>query len=122
MKLRTAIQSAAATVGLLACTGCHSYQIETTVVNRTGAEIKLLEVDYPSASFGANSLTTGAVFHYPIQLRGSGTLTVQYTGSGGRQAKLYGPALTERQEGRIEIVLLPDGKAEFHPQLNPPFL
>ena len=45
-------------------TGCHSYHIETTVENRTGAAIQLLEVDYPSASFGADSLAAGAVFNY----------------------------------------------------------
>jgi hypothetical protein len=29
-----------------------------------------------------------------------------------------GPILAEQQEGRIEIVLLPEGKAEFHPELT----
>lgn len=102
---------------LFAVEGCHSYHIETTVENRTGGTIQLLEVDYPSASFGANSLAAGAVFPYRIQLRGNGLLRVQYTGSDGRQAQIEGPALTEPQEGQIEIVLLPGGKAEFHPHL-----
>jgi hypothetical protein len=44
---------------------------------------------------------------------------VEYTGSDGRQAKINGPALAERQEGRIQIVLRPGGNAEFHPQLSP---
>jgi len=30
-----------------------------------------------------------------------------------------GPTLAERQEGSLRIVLLPDGKAEFHPALRP---
>ena len=104
---------------LLWAVGCHSYHIETTVENRTGEVIRLLEVDYPSASFGSDRLAAGAVLHYRIQLRGSGPLKVQYTGSDGRQTQVEGPALAERQEGRIEIVLLPGGKAEFHPQLTP---
>jgi hypothetical protein len=33
--------------------------------------------------------------------------------------QITGPTLYEKQEGSIEIVLLPDGKAEFHPSLNP---
>jgi len=98
--------------------GCHSYHVETTVENRTGRAIQLLEVDYPSASFGANSLAPGEVFHYRIQLRGNGPLKVQYTGSDGRQAQMDGPALAEPQEGWLEIVLLPGGKAEFHPKLS----
>jgi hypothetical protein len=104
---------------LIWAAGCHSYHVETTVENRTGAAIQLLEVDYPSASFGANSLAAGEAIHYRIQLRGSGALRVQYTSSDGRQAQIEGPTLAERQEGRLGIVLLPGGKAEFHPELTP---
>jgi hypothetical protein len=99
--------------------GCHSYHIETTVENRTGEVIRLLEVDYPSASFGADRLAAGAALHYRIQLRGSGPLKVEYTASDGRQVRVDGPMLAEPQEGRIGIVLLVGGKAEFLPQLTP---
>lgn len=105
--------------GVAGLAGCHSYHVETTVENRTGAPIKLLEVDYPSASFGDGTLDAGEVFHYRIQLQGSGPLKVQYTDVGGHQPMITGPTLTERQEGQLEIVLLPDGKAEFHPHLTP---
>jgi hypothetical protein len=44
---------------------------------------------------------------------------VQYTDGNGKQVQLDGPTLTEPQEGRLEIVLLPEGKAEFHPELTP---
>ncbi|MGA3373326.1 MAG: hypothetical protein ABSC48_16340 [Terracidiphilus sp.] len=104
---------------VLSLAGCHSRHIDTTVENRTGGAIQLLEVDYPSASFGANSLAAGEVFHYRIHLRGSGGLKVEYTASDGRQTQIEGPALAEPQEGRIEIVLLPGGNAEFHPHLAP---
>jgi hypothetical protein len=89
------------------------------VENRTGQPIQLLEVDYPSASFGANKLDAGEIFHYRIQLRGSGPVKVQYTADGGRQTQIDGPSVAERQEGVLQIVLLPGGKAEFHPQLTP---
>jgi hypothetical protein len=32
---------------------------------------------------------------------------------------MTGPELAERQEGRLQIVLLPQGKVEFHPELTP---
>jgi len=103
----------------LAC-GCHSYHVDTTVENRTGAPVQLLEVDYPSASFGTDSLAPGADFHYRIQILGSGPLKVQYTESATHKVRqISGPQLFERQEGRLEVVLLPEGKAEFHPELNP---
>ena len=100
--------------------GCHSYHVDTTVENRTGAAIQLLEVDYPSASFGVGSLAAGAAFHYRIQLRSSGPVKVQYTAGDGRQAvQIEGPTLAEPQQGQLQIVLLPAGKAEFHPELTP---
>ena len=93
--------------------------MEATVENRTGAPIQQLEVDYPSASFGADKLAAGADFHYRIQLRGSGPIKVQYTSADGHPVQINGPAVAERQEGQLEIVLLPEGKADFHPQLTP---
>ena len=117
------IPAAIVAPALMTLTGCHSYHIETTVENRTGAPIQLLEVDYPSASFGADSLAANAVFHYRIQLRGSGPLKVLYTANDGspvqRQIQIDGPVLAERQEGSLQIVLLAAGKAEFHPELTP---
>ena len=119
MKFHTGIFAAIVFAASAWMAGCHSYHVETTVENRTGAAIQLLEVDYPSASFGANSLDAGAVLHYRIQLRGSGALKVQYTAGSGKLVQLDGPVLAEPQEGRIQIVLLPEGKAEFHPELTP---
>jgi len=116
------IRAAILLAALLVVTGCRSYHVETTVENRTGAAIQLLEVDYPSASFGADGLAAGADLHYRIQIQGSGPLKVQYTAGGGSKEqiiKMNGPTLSERQQGSVQIVLLPGGKAEFHPQLTP---
>jgi len=99
--------------------GCRSAHIEVTVENRTGAPIRLLEVDYPSASFGSDSLAADATMHYRIQVQGSGPVKVQYSANDGRQTQVNGPTLVEHQEGRLGIVLLPGGKAEFHPALSP---
>jgi hypothetical protein len=99
--------------------GCHSYRIQATVENRTGAAIELLEVDYPSASFGLDKMAAGADYRYGFQLRGSGPIKVQYTEAASQRIRqMTGPQVAERQEGQLEIVLLPDGKAEFHPQLT----
>lgn len=110
---------ALAVTALAAATGCHSYHIDATVENRTGSPIQLLEVDYPSASFGSNTLAAGADFHYRIQLRGSGQIKVQYTTPDEHPVQIDGPAVAERQEGALQIILLPGGKAEFQPHLTP---
>ncbi len=120
MQSRSLALSGVLLLASLAC-GCHSYQIETTVENKTGAAIELLEVDYPSATFGVDELAAGASYHYRFQVRGSGPVKVQYSDSTTHQQKqINGPELSERQEGKLEIVLLPGGKAEFHPELTPP--
>lgn len=98
---------------------CHSYHIDASIENRTGGPVTLLEVDYPSASFGTDAVAVDSVFHYRLQTRGSGQISVQYTAPNGHQVQVKGPILHEKQEGSIEIVLLPDGKAEFHPTLKP---
>jgi hypothetical protein len=106
-------------VGLGLTLGCHSYHIEATIENRTGGPIKLMEVDYPSASFGTDALAANSEFHYRLQTRGSGPISVQYTAANGQQVQAIGPTLFEGQEGSIQIVLLPDRKADFHPSLQP---
>ena len=103
----------------LAISGCHSAHVEVTVVNQTGGPVRLLEVDYPSASFGADSLAAGATMHYRIQLQGNGPLKVLYTAGDNRQTQIQGPTVAEGQAGKLEIILEPAGKAEFHPLLGP---
>ena len=114
---------AATALPALLASGCHSYHVDVTIENRTGAPVQLLEVDYPSASFGAGSLTADGVYHYRIQLRGSGPVKILYsvseTGHPQHSVQIEGPSLAELQEGSLQIVLLPGGKAEFHPELTP---
>src|ERR1700691_2559525 len=94
---------------VLLFSACHSYHIDATIENRTGADIQLLEVDYPSASFGADRIASGAIYHYRFQVNGSGPLKITYTGAGERQVQIAGPTLAERQQGQLKIVLLPAG-------------
>jgi hypothetical protein len=114
---------AATALPALLASGCHSYHVDVTIENRTGAPVQLLEVDYPSASFGAGSLAAKGVYHYRIQLRGSGPVKILYsvseTGHPQHSVQIEGPSLAELQEGSLQIVLLPGGKAEFHPELTP---
>ena len=104
---------------ITALTACHSYHIDATILNHTGGTISLLEVDYPSASFGVDTIVADGTYHYRLQVRDSGPIKVQYTAPNEHQVQITGPTLYEKQEGSIEIILLPDGKAEFHPALNP---
>jgi hypothetical protein len=97
---------------------CHSSHIDVTVKNSTGAPVRLLEVDYPSASFGSDALAPGANMHYRIQVQGTGQLKVQYTGADSRPVQINGPTLAEHQDGALDVDLLPAGKADFHLHLS----
>ena len=103
----------AALVGALAVAGCKSEHVDVTVENRTGSPVRLLEVDYPNASFGADSLATGATMHYRIQVQGNGPMKVQYASPDNKQPQVQGPELRANQAGSLRIVLLPGGKAKF---------
>ncbi|MGH9590760.1 MAG: hypothetical protein ACRD25_10205 [Terracidiphilus sp.] len=105
---------------LLVAASCRNYLVLVTVENRTGGAINLLEVDYPSASFGVDALPAGAVFHYHVQLQDSGSIKVMYADGQKHRHQSTGPTLHQGQKGQLEIVLEPGGKTEFHPELNPP--
>jgi len=103
----------------LSCIGCKSYWVDTRVENQTGQPVRQLEVDYPSASFGVNNLAPGAVMHYRFQIRGSGPVKVEYISNDGKSNRAQGLTLMERQQGQLTLRLLPLGKVEFVPSLQP---
>jgi hypothetical protein len=109
---------AAATMLALATTGCHSHWVDATIENQTGATVHELEVDYPTASFGKNALEAGQSMHYRFQIRGSGPVKVEYTFDNGKLTHAQGLDLAERQQGQLEIRLMPQGKVEFLPKLE----
>jgi hypothetical protein len=94
---------------LTAATGCHSPYVQATVSNRTDKPIELLEVDYPSASFGTQNLAPGADFHYRFKVLGSGGTKLLYTDSAHQDHKSDGPSLKEGAEGSLVIVIAPNG-------------
>jgi hypothetical protein len=94
---------------LLAVTGCHSAYVEATVSNRTSQPLVLVEVDYPSASFGTQGLAPGADFHYRFKVLGSGVMKLTYTDSARKDQSSKGPYLTEGAEGPVTVTIAPDG-------------
>jgi hypothetical protein len=97
---------------------CKSYWIDATVENDTGQAIHELEVDYPTASFGTNTLLPGAKMHYRIQIRGSGPVHVEYTGDDHKTWRQQGSDLAEHEQGQFTIRLMPQGKVEFLPKVD----
>ena len=109
LTLMRSIPALALLTTLIASTGCHSPYVATTVSNRTSRPIELLEVDYPSASFGTQNLAPGADFHYRFKVLGSGSMKLLYTDSIHQDHKSDGPFLKEGAEGPLAIVIADSG-------------
>ncbi len=103
---------------LLLFAGCHSAFVNATVENHTGGAISPLEVDYPSASFGTNSLPAGATYKYRFKILGSGPTKLVWTDARHQEHTAPGPDLREGQEGSLLIELIPDG-VRWSPSLKP---
>ena len=46
--------------------GCHSAFVETTIDNQSASAVRLVEVDYPSASFGVSSIDVALKVPLPL--------------------------------------------------------
>ncbi|WP_074655670.1 hypothetical protein [Terriglobus roseus] len=109
-----------ATLGAsVALIGCHSHYIQATITNASDAPLNVVQVDYPSASFGTQLLAPGASFHYRFKLLGSGNIKVSFTDAARQDHAQTGPWLNEGQEGTLEITLPSQDHAEFHTSLKP---
>jgi hypothetical protein len=91
----------------LTLTGCHSAIIAATISNHTPQPLTLIELDYPSASFGTQSLAPGQDFHYRFKLIGNGPTTLLWTDAARQDHKVPGPELREGEEGTLHITFAP---------------
>jgi hypothetical protein len=89
--------------------GCHSPYVNAVVSNRTSETVSLVEVDYPSASFGTQTLAPGQDFKYRFKVMGSGDLKVLWTDAERKDHTVNGPELKEGDEGGLQVVLRPGG-------------
>jgi hypothetical protein len=80
--------------------------VAAEVVNASGAAVSLVEVDYPSASFGTESLAAGAVYPYRFKILGSGKTKVLWTDANHVEHSVAGPVLQEGQEGSLRVTIV----------------
>lgn len=118
------LKAALAAASLFLClflAACRSPYVETTITNHTGAEVNLVEVDYPDASFGTQQIAASDTFHYRFKILGPtpGPVKVTFTGPDKKAHNATGPILYPGQQGRLSITLDPGGKVEWTPELSP---
>ena len=102
---------------LMLCAGCHSRFVEVTIVNQ-GPVMRVMEFDYPSASFGANMLDSGAKYHYRFKIQGSGPLSLQYQDALGHNRTSEGPKVDQGEEGSLLVNIDARGTVTWTPTLT----
>jgi hypothetical protein len=99
--------------------GCRSRFVEVTIVNQ-GPAMHVMEFDYPSASFGANVLATGAKYHYRFKIQGSGPLSLEYEDASGHTHTAQGPKVDQGDQGSLLVNIDPLGTVTWTPNLTHP--
>jgi hypothetical protein len=107
MRLIPTPRVALAALALATLTGCHSHYISMDVRNASAKPITLIEVDYPSASFGIDALAAGATYHYRFKILGDGPTKILWTDATQHNHTVAGPSLSEGQEGTLTATLTP---------------
>lgn len=101
---RVAVVLAALVVTLM-ISGCHSAYVNATISNHTPTPITVVQVEYPSASFGTQTIAPGQEFKYRFKVLGSGTVKLTYTDAAQVEHKFTGPSLKEGDEGNLSAVV-----------------
>ncbi len=104
---------------LLSMLGCHSKYVETTITNGSAKLLTVIQVEYPSASFGVQTLPPGQSFHYRFKLYGTGPLKLTFFDAKAQEHHQVGPVLTEGQEGQLTIAFPAQDHATFQMRLRP---
>ncbi len=102
----------------LTLTACRSAFVQTAIVNHTGSTVRLIEVDYPSASFGTEQIARDATYHYRFKIQDSGPVTISFTTGDNKVHTSTGPTLTQGQQGSLIITLGVNGTVTWAPELS----
>lgn len=105
---------------LVAVQGCRSAYVETTLENNGPQAVSVVEVDYPSASFGVQTLAAHASYHYHFKVQGSGPLSISFTSLDKKTHNATGPELAEGQHGELKITVQPDYSVTWDKNLSLP--
>lgn len=103
---------------LVSLPGCHSPFVQATIENQGQSPVRLVEVDYPDASFGVSNIAAQSQFHYRFKIQGSGPLKIEFTDATGKVHDNDGPQLSQGQEGSLNIIIEPTGEVTWQPELT----
>lgn len=103
-----------------ASAGCHNPLrnplVATTIINHQSTPVRLLEFDYPFASFGSDSLAAGGEFHHSFAIEGAGPLTLHFMDAAGKNHTVKGPSVQGGDIGSLSVTI--DGSGAVQWSLN----
>ena len=114
---RTVVALLSSSIVLLA--GCHSHYIQATVTNHSDAEVSVVQVEYPGATFGTQSIAPGGSFYYRFKLLGSGDLKVSWIDAQKHDHAVKSLHLNEGQEGTLVVDFSSQTSVTVTPGLRP---
>ena len=80
----------------------------------------VMEFDYPSASFGANVLATGAKYQYRVKVQGPGSLSLLYEDAAGKTHTAAGPKVELGDQGSLLVNVDPAGAVTWTSTITNP--
>jgi hypothetical protein len=92
---------------------CRSRGIDVTIQNNGPATVRNLEVDYPGAAFGTDSIAPGSSFSYRIKPLSTGEVTLSFAQEKGGAFKQKGPTVRAQEEGRLMLILEQDANHQW---------
>lgn len=103
--------------GFLA-TGCQTRFVAMTIENNTDHPLKMVELDYPGASFGVSTLAPHGVYSYRFKAIGSGALALSFTDAAGGTHTAAGPEIKDAQGGTLVVSIGDHGAVSWKPTLS----
>ena len=86
-----------------ALAACRSHVVKVNLINTSSEPVKTIIVDYPTATFGKDTLAPGATFSYAIKPLETGMLKVQFTDAKGAIHNYSGMPLHKNDDGVIDV-------------------
>ncbi len=99
---------------LLSCSGCQSRFIVATIENDTDQPVRMVEIDYPGASFGVSVLAPHSRYSYRFKALGTGPLALSYNENAGATHTSAGPIVNDSQGGVLRVKIGEHGAVSWN--------
>lgn len=99
------LRFAVALVFVIALAGCRAHVVKISVTNTSTEPIKTIIVDYPTATFGKDTLAPGQTYFSLIKPVDKGPIKVRFTDAQGMSHVYESISLEQGDDGSVDIKL-----------------